>query len=138
MAAPAHQPIAPEVIARLLEEHIWCANPDLDEHHKLMSKTSTNCKWLHDEIFPTLVPALHRMLELAEAHMQEQHLKEVPKPVAGEGKKVNPNYGPTGRAHPVTWLAEYLMRNSKKHGSTFLESHPYVLVEAGKLQEGKM
>jgi hypothetical protein len=120
-----------DVIARLLEEGVWCANEDMDTASRAVR--SADAQYLQEKIYPTLVPAIARMLELANRDMAHRGTSEVWAPHASiEGKKDAPDYGPTGRAHPITWLAEYLMRNSTQHGSTHLSEHPYVLVEQGK------
>lgn len=126
--------LSPEVVARLIEEQIWCANDDADTLSKANSAhlQSEDYRWLHEKVFPTLVPALARILELANEDMKRMNSDFVAVPSKDEGKKEAPNYGPTGRAHPITWLAEYLMRNSAAHGSSYLANHPYVLVEQAK------
>lgn len=131
---PAESVPSAAVIARLLEEGIWCANEDMDAASSVVR--SADAQWLQENVYPTLVPAIARMLELAIADMAKRGTTEVHAPAAMlERQKDCPDYGPTGRAHPITWLAEYLMRNSPQHGSTFLAQHPYVLVEQGKKAE---
>lgn len=123
------------VIARLLEERLWCANEDQDQYDaaaRAAASKNANVVYLQQNVFPTLVPALARMLELAQTELEEGRT-EVRVPVKGESKKPVPDFGPTGVAHPITWLAEYLMRNHPQfNGNAHLVHHPYVLVEQGK------
>lgn len=118
-------------LTKLIEEHIWCANEDTDAFHQAIGHDEH--AWLTKEVLPTLVPALHRLVELAEAHMNAKGSMHVETPAQGEGKKEDPDFGPTGRAPPIVWLAEYLLRNSHRH-APFLEQHPYVMVSSGKAQ----
>ncbi|KAG8343671.1 hypothetical protein ERJ75_001675300 [Trypanosoma vivax] len=110
------------MMVRLIEEQLWCG---YDEVEKLVGLPldDENITYLRERVFPTLIPALY---ELAR---REQQLALNPGSSRG-------SYGPTGNTHPISWLAQYLLRNNTQDSAAIRE-HPYVMVNNELLRKHK-
>ncbi|EAN93593.1 hypothetical protein Tc00.1047053506425.20 [Trypanosoma cruzi] len=111
-----------EMMVRLIEEQLWCGYEGIESSVGL-HLDDENATYLRESLFPTLIPALHDLVR------REQH--RISEPLAFQER-----FQATGNTHPVTWLAQYLLRNNTHH-STNLRSHPYVLVNNEVLRKQK-
>ena len=128
----------PKLVANLLDDMVWALNADVDEHYAKTAKgisgsdaDSADAKYLAHDVFPTLVPALHELLQLVVKHQEAvaagKPIPAVPVTSSIPNAPGLPNYGPTAHTHPVDWLAQYLFRHNPKHGKS-LENHPYCAI----------
>lgn len=105
-------------ITRLLEDRVWCNCEAGDAFHSQKDDVSL---YLRQEVFPTLVPAIHELVE-----MEQSALREVDGPRLD---KVRHN------VDPVSWLAMYLLRNNTVSDKSILHQHPYCVVNRASLEK---
>ena len=133
-------PVDPKLISNLLDDMVWAVNTDVENHYaKAAAKASSasetdsaDAKYLAHDVFPTLVPALHELLQLVVKHQEAagaggKPAAAVPVTSSAVNAPGLPNYGPTAHTHPVDWLAQYLFRHNPKHTDA-LEHHPYCVI----------
>ncbi|RNF27297.1 uncharacterized protein Tco025E_00488 [Trypanosoma conorhini] len=111
-----------EMMVRLIEEQLWCGYDGVQSSIKL-PLADENATYLRETLFPTLIPALYDLVR-----REQQRLSQ---PYAFPDR-----FQATGNTNPVTWLAQYLLRNNTHH-STNLRNHPYVLVNYEMLRKQK-
>lgn len=119
------------LVALLLSADTWepvdCPDPSTattDAERKKLADAA----YLHKEVLPTLIPALHDLSALVQ---RDNELGEKAKPTSTSISRRHP----TGDAGPVDWLAQYMLRNNTRHSST-LRNHPYgVLARAAEQQK---
>lgn len=116
------------------------------------AQASSTVTYLQETVFPTLIPALHELMKRTQSFQDKQQQNASTSPGApqcaskmrdsGEGK-LNGEFssrgwggrsGPTGNTHPVSWLADYLVRNNTAHNNRLL-SHQYNTVAASRMQK---
>ncbi|ESL10800.1 hypothetical protein TRSC58_01460 [Trypanosoma rangeli SC58] len=111
-----------EMVARLVEEQIWCGYEGIEPSVKIPLENE-NVTYLRETLFPTLIPALYELVRREQRRLSQ--------PCAFPDR-----YQTTGNTNPVTWLAQYLLRNNT-HYSTNLRNHPYVLVNNEVIKKQK-
>jgi hypothetical protein len=139
-------PADAKVVANLLDDMVWALNSDVEDHYAKLAKGSgatdadaADAKYLAHDVFPTLVPALHELLQLVVKHEEQRkataRLPAVPVTSSSAATAPGlPDYGPTAHTHPVDWLAQYLFRNNPKH-SKALQRHPYCVISKQVLEK---
>ena len=127
-----------QLVLRLLEDAIWINNPTCDALEKQECNTSANHSYLHDKVFPTLIPALHALLALVQAEVEKGNtdflqrtnakkpLGVIVRDAMHSDQAIN-DYGPTLEVNPIEWVAQYLMWHSLQR-SPQLGKHPYVVL----------
>lgn len=103
----------PELVAYLLEEGLWNPRHGTDSVEHPTGPRKADQLYLEKEVFPTLVPALHDLLELVQARLDDASEPAI--------------YGPTGSSHPLDWLAQFLMRRNTRHDAA-LHNHSYCVL----------
>jgi hypothetical protein len=118
----------------LIEGSVWANNADMDAACDTIRRVlqsanpaDADSQFLARQVFPTLIPALHRLLELVAEDMQKNGGSVRGFDGNAEARKAVANYGATGSCHPIVWLAQYLMRNASRH-SDALADHPFTTV----------
>ncbi len=130
-AGLASTPVDEELIALLLQQDAWeplpLPEPD-STTNPVEAKKRADAIYLRDNVLPTLVPALHDLLDLVERE------RELGATARATSRCVSREH-PTGASGPIEWLAQYLVRNNTKRCDA-LHSHPYVVLHrAAKLQQ---
>lgn len=124
------QSVDPRLVAMLLEEHCWSpyhgTQSDAAAATDPTDKATKDKAYLEDEVFPTLVPALHELAVLVQQYNDVVH--------SGTEPLKGAKYGPTGGTHPTDWVAQFLLRNNTRHNDTLLD-HPYCVLRRALKQK---
>lgn len=113
-----------EVMVRLLEENIWkdAASSPIEKHEH---GNDDNEIYLRAKVLPTLVPALHQLVQLQQKHLRELQSKDHHTAAAAAQRK----HGATLDADPIAWLAHYLLRNNTtvEGADSRIKNHPFAV-----------
>ncbi|KAG5470621.1 hypothetical protein LSCM1_01867 [Leishmania martiniquensis] len=106
------------LVVRLIEEglflnHIVMCNGDSG------ANISADHRYLIENVFPTLVPALQDLIK--------EHRDQI---TPNDGDRCTAN---KTQADPVTWLAQYLLRNNVNGGTSRLTHHPFQTINKAAL-----
>jgi hypothetical protein len=107
-------------LVRLIEEGLFLGHADKCSVQNKNQTMSDDQKYLVEQVFPTLVPALHDLLKChrrASSDIKDAQLPDSKQP------------------DPVMWIAQYLIRNNVHHSTSQLAGHPFQLVNNAVLNK---
>lgn len=101
------------MLVRLIEEGLYLSHVDRCKTINKSTTMDSDQKYLVEQVFPTLVPALHDLLRCYKSRLGETQDQ-------AQSNSKQPD--------PVTWLAQYLIRNNANHNTSRLVGHPFKLI----------
>ncbi|CAG9580350.1 hypothetical_protein [Leishmania major strain Friedlin] len=117
-------PISPQpeddsaLLVRLIEEDLFLDHIDKCNGNS-EEKVSTDHRYLIENVFPTLVPALQDLIKQYRDRITQDGT------TSDAADKAQPD--------PVMWLAQYLLRNNVHSGTSRLTHHPFQIINRAAL-----
>ncbi|TPP43739.1 hypothetical protein CGC21_20690 [Leishmania donovani] len=106
------------LLVRLIEEGLFLDHIDKCSGNSA-EKVSADHRYLIENVFPTLVPALQDLIKQYRDQITQDGT------ASGAANKAQPD--------PVMWLAQYLLRNNVHSGTSRLTHHPFQIINRAAL-----
>ncbi|KAG5496278.1 hypothetical protein JKF63_02579 [Porcisia hertigi] len=106
------------LLVRIIEEGLFLDHMDKC-NGKNEEQLSANHRYLAENVFPTLVPALQDLIK--------QYRKQIPA-IGTDSHALD-----KADTDPVMWLAQYLLRNSARSSTSRLSNHPFQIINRAAL-----